>query len=283
MKTKVLFFAFAALVAFSITSLGQQPASIKRTTYKSDKLAFGVGGTLAIVGAPNGNIKVEGWSKNEVEIQAEIEIQAANEEDLAKLSQVTSFVLEESLGRTGIISIGPNDKKAMRKLDKKFPKHLIGTPFSINYVIRVPRYTDLQIDGGSGDLEISGVEGMFRVNVLDGRSSIELVGGSIIGTFGKGSVDITIPTHSWRGRFAEISLGTGEMNVNLPMGLNAQFDANILRTGTIKNEFSSFTPRERKAEFTERSIMAKAGAGSVSLKFTVGDGNMTINEINKPS
>lgn len=280
-KTAVVAIVFA--LSLSFVGFAQQPGTIKRTTYKSDKLPFGVGGTLAVVGAPEGKITIEGWSKNEIEISAEIELESANEADLAKLSSVVGFLLDESLGRTAITSIGPNDKKAMKKLDKKFPVHLFGVPFKINYSLKVPRYTDLQIDGGKGDLAIAGVEGVFRITQIEGNSKIDLVGGSITATVGSGEMHITIPTRSWRGRFAEINLAKGDMKVNLPHGLNAHFDASILRTGKIENLFSSFTPRERKAEFTETSIVAKAGTGSVPLKFTVGDGNITINEINKPS
>lgn len=281
MKHLNLLFCAAFLLTISITAFGQ--ATIKRTTHKSDRLPFGVGGTLAVVGAPSGSIRIEGWANNEIEITAEIEMQAANEADIAKLSQVTGFVLEESLGRTGIISVGPHDKKALKKVDKKFPKHLIGTPFRINYSIKVPRFTDLQIDGGVGDLHVSGVEGAFRINVLDGNSTLDLVGGHLTATFGKGTVNITIPSRSWRGRFADVNLAAGNLNVNLPAGLNADFDATILRTGKIENMFSSFKPRDRKGEFTEKSIIAKTGTGSIPLKFTVGDGTMKITEINRPS
>jgi hypothetical protein len=283
MKYPKMLFCAVFLLAFSMAAFGQTAGTIKRTTHKSDRLPFGVGGTLSILGAPNGSIRIEGWSNNEIEINAEIEIQAANEADLAMLSKVTGFSLEESLGRTGIVSVGPNDKKALKKFDKKFPKHLIGVPFRIDYVIKVPRFTDLKIDGGVGDLHVSGVEGAFRINVLDGISTLDLVGGHLTGTFGKGTVNITIPTRTWRGRYADVSLASGDMNLNLPAGLNAEFDASILRTGKIENLFSTFTPRVRKGEFTEKSIVAKTGTGSIPLKFTVGDGNMTINEINKPS
>lgn len=283
MKYLKLLFCAAFLLTLSIAAFGQAPAVIKRTTHKSDGLPFGVGGTLAVLGAPNGSITIEGWSKNEIEIIAEIEIEAANEADLAALSKVTGFTLSETLGRTGVISIGPHDKKAVKKVDKKFPKHLIGVPFRINYAIKVPRFTDLQIDGGIGDLHVSGVEGNFRINLLDGNSTLDLVGGKLEGTFGKGSVNITIPTRTWRGRSADVSLASGEMNLNLPAGLNADFDATILRTGKIENLFSTFTPRIRKGEFTEKSIVAKTGTGSVPLKFTVGDGTMKITEINRPS
>src|SRR5215204_5526703 len=75
---------------------------LKRTTYKTDKLDFGVGGTLIVAGAPVGSIRVEGWTNREIEISAEIEVEAGTEADLEQLSEITTFALEESLGRTEI-------------------------------------------------------------------------------------------------------------------------------------------------------------------------------------
>jgi hypothetical protein len=280
LKLSILFLASVSVASISISA--QSGPLLKRTTYKTDRLPFGPGGTLAIVGAPNGSIRVEGWSKNEVEVVAEIEIQADTEDGLTNLSAVTGFVLEESLGRTGIISIGTHDKRHMKKAGKKFPKTLLSMPFRIDYVVKVPRYTDLQIDGGKGELSVSAVDGSMRINYLVTDAKIDLAGGAITATFGSGNIDITIPTRSWRGRFAEVSLASGVLNLGLPVGLNAEFDASILRTGKIENLFSGFTPRDRKGEFTEKSIIAKSGSGSIPLRFTVGDGTMTISEIKRP-
>jgi hypothetical protein len=271
----VLFFTFA------ISVYAQGPSLIKRTTYKNDKLDFGAGGTLSIIGAPNGSIRIEGWSNREVEISAEIEIQAPTEADLDRLSKVTGYMTEESLGRTGIISIGTHDKKYLKGADKKFPKELMAMPYRVDFVIKVPRYCDLQVDGGIGDLMIVGVEGNMKINFLEANARMDLVGGGVLATIGKGNLELTIPTRSWRGAFADVQVASGNMVLNLPKGLNAEFDASILRTGKIDNGFAGFTPRSRKAEFTDRSIVAKAGSGSTPLKFTLGDGNMQIKEIGK--
>ena len=149
-------------------------------------------------------------------------------------------------------------------------------------MIKVPRYCDLQIDGGKGDLYVGGVEGNFKINYLETKAKIDLVGGGIIATFGKGTVDISIPNESWRGRFADVQLATGTMNVHLPPSLNAELDATILRTGKIENSFAGLKPRDRKDEFTEKSIAAKAGIGGIPLKFTVGDGQLKISQVKKP-
>ncbi|MEQ1762975.1 MAG: hypothetical protein ABL984_07515 [Pyrinomonadaceae bacterium] len=257
-------------------------AQLKRSTIKTDKLDFGSGGTISIQGAPKGSITVEGWSKNEVEISAEIIVEAATDADLEKLSKVTGFQLDESTGRVGIISLGTHDKKYVKTIDKKFPKELMGNAYRIDYVLKVPRYSDVQIDGGVGDLKVSNVEGALKINYLETNAKLDLVGGGVLAVFGKGEVDISIPTRSWRGRFADVQLATGTMSLNLPTGLNAEFDATILKTGKIENGFEGFKPRVRKVEFTEKSIAAKAGAGGIPLKFSVGDGTMKITTFGKP-
>jgi len=254
-------------------------AQLKRSTIKSDKLDFGAGGTVTIQGAPKGSITVEGWSKNEIEISAEIIVEAATDADLDRLSKVTGFQLDESAGRVGIISLGVNDKKYVKAVDKKFPKELFNNAYRIDYVLKVPRYCDLQIDGGVGDLNVSNVEGALKINYLETNAKLDLIGGGVMAVFGKGDVDISIPTRSWRGRFADVQLAMGTMSLNLPAGLNAEFDATILKSGKIENAFEGLKPRVRKQEFTEKSIAAKAGTGGVPLKFSVGDGTMKISTI----
>lgn len=276
------FFSFLVVFLFVADSVAQPPKMLTRTTTKTDRLDFGAGGTVVVVGSPRGSISVEGWNNREVEITAEITVEGASEADLDRLSKVVGFSLEESTGRLGIISVGTNDKKYLKRIDKNFPKALLKNPYRIDYVVKVPRYTDLQIDGGAGDLAISGIDGSLKVNYIETNAKLELVGGGLLAVFGKGDVEISVPTRSWRGRFADVQLASGNMVLNLPTGLNAEFDATILRTGRIENGFSEFKPRVRKQEFTETSIVAKSGAGGVPLKFSVGDGTMKIFQDRKP-
>ena len=272
------------LVAFLLTAntSAQAPKMLTRTTTKTDRLDFGAGGTVVVMGAPKGSITIEGWNNREIEITAEIIVEGATEADLDRLSKVVGFSLEESTGRLGIISAGMNDKKYLKQIDKNFPKALLKNRYRIDYVIKIPRYSDLQIDGGAGDLAISGIDGAIKVNYIETNAKLELVGGGLLAVFGKGDVEISVLTRSWRGRFADVQLASGNMVLNLPTGLNADFDASILRTGRIENGFAEFKPRVRKQEFTETSIIAKSGTGGVPLKFSVGDGTMKIFQDKKP-
>ena len=255
---------------------------LKRTITKTDRFDFGAGGTVAVTGAPNGSIRVVGTNKNEIEITAEIELQATSDADIAKLAAVTGFVTDEAIGRTGIISYGTYNKLGDKKLWKKFPKNLIGLPMRIDYVIKVPHYCDFQIDGGKGDLSVSGVEGSMRINFLETNADIEVVGGATNVTVGSGKINVALGVKGWRGRSADVNIAKGDLTIKLPSTMSAEIDAVILRTGAIENLLPDLKPRNRKVPFTDQSIIAKAGVGGASLKFTVGDGILKMETLVQP-
>jgi hypothetical protein len=232
---------------------------------------------VSVIGSPTGSITIEGWENNEVEISAEITNEAATEADLALLSKVNGFVIDDSFGKIRIVSVGTNDKKYLKKFDKNFPKHLIGTPFRIDYKIKVPLYTDLEINGGNGDFVLTNVDGNFRINLLESNAKFNLVGGYLDATVGNGTVDVKIVSRSWRGRAANVQLANGTMNVFLPLNFHANLDAEVLRTGKIENNYNFLKPRER-TKFSEKQMVAKTGNGGVPLKFTVGDGSLNLSE-----
>jgi hypothetical protein len=274
MNQKILKLAVICLsmLVFSGFSLAQ---AFKRTTYKTETIEFGVGGTVSVVGAPTGSISIEGWSKNEVEISAEIELQAASEADLAELARANTFVVDEQFGHIRIISVGTHDKDYMKRVVKKFPKKLLGLPFKIDYKIKVPKFCDLDINAGKGDLKLSQVEGAMLIKALESNAVLDLIGGTINATFGSGNVDVKINTRSWRGRQAAVQLSSGTLNVKFPQNMNAEIDASILRNGKIENTLTALKPRNR-SKFSETSMLAKAGNGGALLSFTVGDGTLKM-------
>ncbi len=266
---------FAAL--FSATVLAQTP--VKRTITKTDRLDFGSGGSIVVTGAPKGSIKVLGSTKNEIEIVAEIELQAASEADMAKLTNAVGFVVDESPIKASVISIGVHNKFGLKKLPKDFPKQLLALPFAINYTLTVPKYSDLEIDGGIGELSIAGVEGTIRANFLESTAKVEVISGSATVLIGKGAADVTFGTRGWRGRYADIQVANGDLNISLPSNTSAEIDANVLRDGSIENLIPELKPRDRKVAFTEKSIVAKVGVGGSPMKFTVGAGKMKLTRL----
>ena len=155
-------------------------------------------------------------------------------------------------------------------------------PLRIDYVISVPQYCDLEIDGGKGDLQITDVQGSMRINFIETNADIAVIGGATNVTVATGKVNMAFGLKGWRGRSADIQVAKGELNVKLPTTMSAEIDATILRSGTIENSLPGLKPRNRKVTFTDKSIIAKAGAGGSPLKFTVGDGTLRMDTLALP-
>ena len=278
-RFSITLLSLIAAMVFSASAFAQAQPLIKRTIFKTDKIEFGPGGTITLIGAPKGSITIIGEPRRDIDISAEIEIQAATEDDLNQLSAVSGFVTEEAIGSISVISVGTYDKKYLKRVTKKkLPKRLRGLPLRIDYVIKVPQYSDLDVNGGEGDFELSGVNGAIKLNLVKTKAKLNLVGGGLAATVASGDVDVFIPARSWSGRYLEINLASGNMNVSLPPGLNAQIDANVLRTGAVNNTYPNIKA-ERKQPFTPTSVVGKAGNGGLVMKFTVGDGTLNMFEM----
>jgi hypothetical protein len=260
---------------FAQKKIAAPPAPLlTRTVSRHEVRRFGYGGTFTIVGAPHGSITVEGWSKNEIDLTAEIEVQGATEDDMAKMVAVTGFVLDDDSNHMSLLTVGMHDRDYMKRNAKNFPKGLLGLPWKIDYKLRVPQIVDVEINGGAGAISVSGVEGLFRLNSPQSEVSLSLAGRVANVTVGIGSINFVVPARSWRGAGADIQLAAGQLNVDLPAGFSGDVDADILRTGKIDNAYG-LEPRERTS-ISERSVRGRSGSGGAYLKFTVGDGEIHI-------
>ena len=278
-----LFFISSSLFLSSVAAQKDkkaQPAAptIKRTTSRHEILRLAYGGTVTISAAPAGSITIEGWQRSEVEVNAEIELQAGSAADLDRLLAVNNFVVDEDANHVRILTTGTHDKKFMKRVAKDFPKALLGLPWKIDYHIKVPALTDMEIDAGNGPTKLSGVEGAIRLNALESVADLTLTGGEVSATVQGGTVNVTIPSRGWHGLGADIKLARGNLNVDLPPGFSADIEAQVMRAGEIKNNYPNLQALERNS-ITPRSMRARAGSGGAALSFTVGDGVIQFRQL----
>src|ERR1700752_156086 len=258
----------------------QKPAApeiqlLTRATTRRETARFSYGGTVTLIAAPRGSVTVEGWQRNEVEVTANIELKAPTEADLDQLAKVNTFVFDEDLNHISILTTGTHDRALMKKSFKNFPKNLLNLPWKIDFRVRVPVNTDLEVNAGHGEVKLSGVEGALRISATESDTGLTLTGGTVQTTVTAGSINFVIPSRSWRGAGADIRIASGTINVDLQPGFSGDIDADILSTGKIVNTYEGLSSRE-KPGITESTVRARAGAGGAYFKFTVGDGPLNI-------
>src|SRR5256884_387686 len=250
---------------------------LTRTIPRHENFRLAYGGSVTIVGAPAGSITIEGWQRNEVGVNAEIELHGGTTQDLDRLAAVNSFVADEDTNHIRILTTGTHDRNFMKSMAKNFPRGLISLPWKIDYHIKVPALTDLEISAGNGPIRLSGVEGAIRLNALESNANLSLTGGLVAATIQSGKVNITVPTRGWHGLGAEIRLASGDLKVELSPGFSGDINAEVLRNGEIKNNFPSLEPRERNS-IGSHSLRARAGNGGATLTFILGDGIIQIQQ-----
>jgi len=280
--TLLLVFAFASgrPVAAQKNKKPVIPAGplLTRTITRHESRRFFYAGTVTVTGAPNGSVTIEGWQRNEVEISAEIELQAPTEADLSRLATLNNFVIDEDANHLRVITTGTHDRTFMKRMAKDFPRSLIGLPWKIDYHIKVPAQTDLEINAGVGPTRLTGVEGAIRLNAVQTDATLSLTGGLVSVIVQSGTVDLTVPALSWHGLGADIKVASGKLNIGLMPGFSGDIHAAVLRRGEVKNGYPNLEPLERNS-ITAQSVRARAGNGGGTLTLTVGDGTIQIDQV----
>ena len=254
------------------------PALLKRTTTRTETRRLGYGGSVTLYGAPEGSITIEAWTRGEVEITADIELNAGTEEELARLASVNNFVVDEDYNHVRVVTTGTHDRKFLKRAARDLPKTLLTLPWKIDYRLKVPASLDLEIYAGRGSLSLHGVEGSIRLYApTSAGATLSFVGGDVEATLGTGPVNVRVPTRSWRGRGMNLRVVSGELNVELAPNYSGDIDAQVLRAGRVENAYVGLAPRERTAP-TERSLQARSGQGGATLSFTLGDGTLRIKQ-----
>lgn len=250
---------------------------ITRTATRHETYRLPPAGTVTLSGAPAGSIIIEGWQQNTVDITATMELQGPDAAALDQLAAVNTFVVDVDSDHIRVLTTGTHDRVFMKKTTKNFPKALIGLPWKIDFHLKVPALTDLEIDAGNGPIALSGVEGALRLNALHSDANLTLTGGLVSVLIQSGSVNLTIPGRGWHGLSAEIKLASGNLNIDLMPGFSADINADVLRFGEIKNSLTGLQPLDGSS-LAARSIRARAGSGGATLSFTVGDGTIVIKQ-----
>ena len=254
------------------------PPALKRTTTRQESHRFPYGGRVTLYGAPAGSLTIEAWPKAEIEVTADVELNAATEEDLARLAAVNTFAIDDEVNHLTVLTVGTHDRKYMKRTARDFPKRLLGLPWKIDYRIRVPQQADLEIYAGRGPLTIKGVEGFIKISGGEtDPASFTLAGGDLDAVLQGGSVRIEVTARSWRGHGVNLRLARGDIELLLPAGFNGYVNADIQRTGRIENTHPGLAPVERTKP-TERSLQGVAGAGGATFSLTVADGTIRIKQ-----
>jgi len=217
-------------------------------------------GARFILSNTGGAIEVIGWDRDEIEISATIRIRAASKDKARRIYGGIDFETDSGSGSTSIRALIPGFRK-----DSLYGEG--NTAVSVDYSIRVPYSTELEIRSVTGDIAVIGVGGAFLI--VSGQGSIDMRSRGGEGTLRTGSGDIGCELDFLpAGGKLRLKTGNGDVSLGIPADTSAMLRA---RTGTgavrVRLEMTGVEKSRRRV----KKGMLGGGDGEIVLESASGD------------
>jgi hypothetical protein len=245
---------------------------------KTQKSRFAYGRSIRITLPPVGSLNIVGTSKLEVSVEARVHVEGASSTDLDELARRIGFTFGQ--GPTGfeLISLGPQAKlsgKDKKKVIEGLSSALQKLPYRIDYVIKVPEYTDLDISMFDGELVLGNIYGGIVFRAQKANVKLTSMAGTIVGTVGIGSLLVELSSLSWRGSGIKVELGVGDVALSVPRGYSA--DVTLGASEPLEILF----PLNRGDDIPDdapvgNQLKARFGVGGAELIFATQRGKLKV-------
>ena len=202
----------------------------------------------------NGDLTLDGWNKNTIEITANKS--AKNQEDLDNMDLI--------FDKTG-------DRVSVRveyKHDRDEWDH--NQTGSVDFVVHVPKGTEIDsVEFVNGDVEITGVEGDVEASSVNGEVSGRKLGGDVALSTVNGEVGLVATSDI-------SSIRLNSVNGGITLWLPKKFDARI-EAGTLHGDITAIDGMDVDAtKFVGSSMRATLGKGTLKVDLNTVNGSIQI-------
>jgi hypothetical protein len=213
-------------------------------------------GPLTVDAGRNGGIRVEGWDRNEIRVQAVINAHARSESDAKQLASGVQI----QAGGGKVSSSGPDTGRREW--------------WSVSFRINVPRKNDLDLTANNGGVTIAGVSGNIRFETSNGGVRLTDLGGDVRGQTRNGGLNVVLSGSRWDGAGLDVETTNGGVTLAIPDGYNAD-----LTTRTVNGSFRTDFPMTIQGELSpRRGISTTLGSGGPPVRVRTTNGGLKINK-----
>jgi DUF4097 and DUF4098 domain-containing protein YvlB len=241
---------FTLGVILALTLAGSARADERQEFHKSYPLS--ADGRVSLQNI-NGAIKIIGWDKNEVQIDA---VKVADKREKLDEAKIVVDATASTL-----------------KIKTEYPDRDNYNPARVEYTLQVPRKAHLDaIRAVNGAVTVEGVQGQINVASVNGEVSGKALAGQVKLSSVNGRVVAALDQIAGASPI-ELNAVNGSVELMLPSDANAELSASTVH-GSIGNGFDIPVRRER---FTGgSSLRAKLGTGMTLVKLSTVNGSIRL-------
>ena len=161
---------------------------------------------LRLDATTNGGVRVAAWDRDEIEIRATVSAVAPSDAEAERLLQQVRLRTDGTV-RAETPEIRPGHDAWV----------------AVEYDVRVPRRTDLDLTALNGGIQVEGVSGDVEAQTVNGALGLDGVDGRVRARTVNGSVAVNVAR--WSGDGMDVSTTNGSITMDLPPSLSATVDA----------------------------------------------------------
>lgn len=166
---------------------------------------------LDVDAGANGGIAVVGWDRDEVRLVAHIQAWS-RDGDAEALAQAIEIRTGASIEAHGAHSRSREG-------------------WAVSFELRVPRGTELRLDGNNGGINLEGLTGDVVARTTNG--GIDLVGGEghVRGRTTNGGIRLQLTGSTWQGDGVDLETTNGGVRITVPDGYSAELETSTVNGG----------------------------------------------------
>lgn len=251
----IIFFCIANLFSQEATDPTKSSPQVPYTERQEKTFNFFPGGKVEITAEAPGSIRIVGWDKGSVKMEAEKIVYYLPAEE-AKAEILNSPVRVRFGQTSSSIRTTPSPSSKME----------------VNLTVYVPGYkTDLKVKMNNGDFSVEKVNGWVELTIVtEGSIEAKSMSGYFSATTPHGDINVDMDGQRWSGlEFAAVTQ-SGTANLILPLKYSASLQLET-RNGKISVDYP---PQEVEGEVVPPDIIIRNY--SQVLKASVGDGGSPI-------
>lgn len=265
---------FACLFTPSLLSqdLAQESASARQIPYverEEREFNFFPGGKTEIFMGVPGSVKVVGWKKGSVRVEAEKILYYADEEKAKAFLKKSPVRVRHSETSTVIRAAGVPEPPAL---------------LEVNLTVYLPgEKTDITAKLDRGEFSVSSVNGWIEITLGEGSLEAKSMSGYFSAVVSKGDILVEMSGNRWNGLEFGALTQQGSVNLVLPTNYSAALQLET-RDGKITVDYpprieeGEEVPPEIVISKKSQSLKASVGEGGAPLRLTTYSGDITLSK-----
>jgi len=213
-------------------------------------------GPLSVEPGINGGVEIIGWDRDSIAVTARIQVQARTRDDAEAIARDLKI---ETTG--GVVRVtGARGDYGRRQ------------NWGVNFVVRVPRRTDLTLSTENGPLSVSDVSGRMDLQTHNGPLSLSGVGGDVHASAQNGPLMVELLGKKWEGTGLDAETRNGPADLLIPDNYNAKIEF-----GTVNGPMEVGFPMTVTINGRVKDrISTTLGNGGPPIRVVTTNGPMTV-------